>query len=206
MKENKNVGFHEDIDTDFLEYESKYAVDVDVMFRFKNLVESNEDVKSFLYAEGDDVYYSKGDEFLRHRLAAQDSSKSELTYKSKPEGASNNVARTEVDLRVDKCDVHTVRKFTEVLGFKYNFRITKYCHIYFAKDATLVFYSIKDHDSKKGTSDHYIEVEVDKELSSKLTKDECRAIMRKWENFLEPIGIKYQKRLHRQLFDIYRKF
>lgn len=198
--------FHKDIDTDFLEYETKYSVGEGAVYLFKDLMETSEEVRDFLYVEGDDIYYSKGEAFLRHRLPTKASPRSELTHKSKPKEAINNVARTEVNLKVTKNDLETVKKFTEVLGFKYNFRITKYCHIYYTKDANLVFYSIKDHDGRKVTRDHYIEIEVNEDLATELTKEECKEIIRKWETFLEPLGVKYQKRLYRQLFDIYRKF
>lgn len=202
-----NKDFHEDIDTDFLEFETKYSVDGSVQFPFKDIIEREIDDYEFLYVEGVDIYYSTNDEFLRHRLPTKQSPRSELTYKSKPKGATSAVARTEVNLRVDKNDVSTVRKFTDMLGFRYNFKITKYCHIYFLEDANLVFYSIKDHTYKESkTKDHYIEIEVNEKLASKLSKEECKAIVRKYESLLEPVGVKHQRRLYKQLFDIYRKF
>ena len=209
MEENvlkTDEDFHEDLDKNFLEFEGKYTSDIAMLPVFKDLMESSPEVKDFLYVEGEDIYYSKGDEFLRHRLPTKISPRSELTHKKKPEGASNNIARTEVDVRVDKNDVVTIKKFCDVLGFKHYFRITKYCHIYYTAESTLVFYSIKDHEGGKGTRDHFVEIEVDKKLAANITRNECKAIIRRWENFLAPIGIKYQKRLDRQLFDIYRKF
>ena len=129
----------------------------------------------------------------------------ELTYKSKPENATNNIARTEVNLRVDKNSQETVEKFVNVLGFKKNFTITKICHIYFAADANLVFYSIIDHDAKKKDMDHFIEIEVNEELCSKLTEEENWNIIRKWENVLAPVNVSPQKRLRKALFDMYYK-
>ena len=129
----------------------------------------------------------------------------ELTYKSKPEGAKNNIARTEVNLRVDSNSQETVEKFVNVLGFEKNFSITKICHIYFAKDANLVFYSIVDHDAKSKEMSHFIEIEVNEELCSKLTEEENWNVIRKWENIMAPLSISPQKRLKKSLFDMYFK-
>jgi len=200
-------GTWDKIDQDFLEFETKYRTTVDKVYKFKDIIEMRPDVKDFLYVQGDDIYYTKKDDFLRHRLAAKGSKRAELTYKYTPKEAKNNIARTEVNLRVDANDESTVKKFTEVLKFKYNFRITKICHIYYAEDANLVFYSIKDHDDpKQKDMDHYIEIEVNEELCSKLTKEENMEVIRKWERILEPIGVKHQGRLPGSLFDMYRKF
>ena len=205
MKEEKN-GFHEDLDTDFLEFECKYNSTWEACLIFKQIAGSHPDVYDFLHVEGDDVYYTKDDEFLRYRMppGKKKNARAELTYKTK-HGAKNNIARTEVNLRVDPNDYATVEKFVNVLGFKQNFRITKMCHIYYTKEANLVFYSIVDHSNKNKEPNHFVEIEVNEELSSTLTEEQNWDIIKKWESILAPAGVFAQKRLKKSLFEMYRK-
>ena len=188
---------------EFTEFETKYRVDGSLIYEFKQLVkEKLPDYKESIYVESDDIYYVKGDEFLRYRFADDKKIKrAELTYKQKKTEA-HNIVRKEVNLRVDYNDKETVAAMAEALGFKKNFRISKIVHIYVYEDATLPFYTVIDEDGKM---DHFMEIEVDEELIPKITKEEAMEIVKKYETLLSPLGITSKKRLKKSLFEMYRK-
>jgi len=184
------------------EFETKYKIEGDKLFEFKQIVEKIDQPYDFLYVQGPDWYYTKTDgSFLRYRKAENDKTgRAELTMKAKPEGSSHNVVRKEVNLRVDKNNFNTIEAFTKMLGYEFNFEIWKMCHIYNFKDATLVFYTVRDN---KGVMTHFVEIEVDEETIHKLTEEEALDIVRKYERILEPIGITYRHRLNKSLFEMY---
>ena len=111
--------------------------------------------------------------------------------KEKPDGAGHNVIRKEVNWRVDYTDKETIHEGALMMGFDFNFSIWKSCHIYNFKDATLVFYTVRDD---KGTMTHFVEIEVDEESIHKLTRDEAWGIVKKYEAVLAPLGITYRHR------------
>ena len=185
----------------YCEFETKYKVNGDLVYQFKHLIEKSLGIKDFVYVQSDDVYYVKGEEFLRHRFSESPGGRAELTYKRKMEGSKNNIIRTEVNLRVDPNEPPTVEKFANVLGFIRNFQISKYCHIYHTDKATVVFYSVRDWETNK--LDHFIEIEVNEDLQ--FTEAEGWEIIRDWEAKLEPLGITARNRLRKSLFEMYRK-
>lgn len=186
------------------EFETKYRLEGDKVFEFKQLVESIGEPYDFVYVQGPDWYYTKPDgSFLRYRRAENDkSNRAELTMKNKPEGAGHNVIRKEVNLRVDKNKFCTVEEFAKMLGYDFNFKIWKMCHIYNFKDATLVFYTVRDD---KGLMTHFVEIELDEDNIHKLTKDEAWDVIRKYERVLAPIGITHRHRLNKSLYEMYVK-
>lgn len=187
----------------FTEFETKYKIDTDRQYEFKDLVEKIQDLKDFCYVEGPDVYWTKGKEnFQRFRRAAHDKNgKAWLTNKFKSSEANNNI-RLEHNIRVDKTPDQEIASYVESLGFKYNFTIYKNCHIYRFADATLVYYSVRD---EKGKRTNFIEIEVDEATIDKYTENEAWEIVKKYEKVLEPLGIKAQNRLRKSLFEMYRR-
>lgn len=186
------------------EFETKYRLEGDKVFEFKQLVESIGEPYDFVYVQGPDWYYTKSDgSFLRYRKAENDkSNRAELTMKAKPEGAGHNVIRKEVNLRVDKNKFCTVEEFAKMLGYDFNFKIWKMCHIYKFKDATLVFYTVRDDN---GIMTHFVEIELDEDNIHNLTENEAWDIIRKYERILSPIGITHRHRLNKSLFEMYVK-
>lgn len=186
----------------FLEIETKYdASSIDRM-QFKLLAETLSP-KSFLYVESRDVYYVKSEnEFLRYRMpqSGDTTGRSELTFKKKKQGASNNIVRTEVNLRVDKNDAETVDKFATGLGYVKNFSIFKHCDIYFFEDANIVFYSVVSENNKV---DFFVEIECNEELN--IAEEQGWEIIQKYEKHLVPLGITAQKRKRLSLFEMYVK-
>lgn len=197
------------------EFECKYRVEPHVLIEFKRIVEKLPDIKSFLYVEGPDFYYSHADydesSFGRYRRPSfgLDGGRAEWTVKFKPKGAKNSIKRIEVNWRVDQTPEDDVKRGAELMGFKLNFSITKNCQIYKFDDATLVFYTV--YDTTEGATsqkvDHFCEIEVSEEKIYKegLTEDQAWAIIEKYEKILAPIGITPQKRLRKSLWDMYKR-
>ena len=136
--------------------------------------------------------------FLRHRASEDKKIKQkEITFKKKHKSA-NNIRRTEINLRVDNSSAETIREFCEGIGYEHTFDVYKYCDIYYADDAVLVYYSVKDDNGKM---DHFIEIEVNEEMD--FTEDQAWTIIKKYEKILEPVGIKPQGRIRKSLFEMY---
>ena len=185
----------------YLELETKYSASEIDLFAFKALAMTLKP-KSFLYVESTDVYYTKSEtEFLRYRMSAVGdvSNRSEITFKKK-HSDTNNVVRTEVNLRVDPNDRDTVVAFCEGLGYERNFSILKICQIYYFDDADIVYYSVIDENQKVA---HYLEIEVLEELD--LSPEQGWEVIRKYEELLSSLGINPQKRMKLSLFERYRK-
>lgn len=187
--------------TEFLEIESKYKADNIDRLKFKEIARNLKE-KEFLYIESTDVYYIKSeDEFLRYRMSAENTSskRAELTFKKKHKN-TNNIVRTEVNMRVDHNKPEVIATFCEGLGYQRNFSIFKICDIYKYEDATLVYYSVRDEDGKYAS---FIEVEVTEGFPK--TQEEGLEILRKYEKIIEPLGITPQNRLRKSLYEMYRK-
>lgn len=184
------------------EFETKYRLEGDKLFEFKQLIESLDEPYDFTYIQGPDWYYTKDDgSFIRYRKSENDKSgRAELTMKTKPTGSSHNILRKEVNLRVDKNNFCTIEEFIKMLGYNFNFKIWKMCHIYRFKDATVVFYTVRDNSE---SMTHFIEIEVDEDNIHNITEEEAWNIIRKYERVLMPLGINHRHRLNKSLFEMY---
>jgi len=192
----------------FVEFETKYRIEPQVLTQFKELLDNTEGLKKFIYVEGPDVYYTKAEGFARYRKASHglDNNRAEVTLKVKPVGAKNNIIRKEVNWRVDETPKEAIAEGLMEMGFKFNFSIWKSCHIYNLEDATLVFYTVYDTtDGKSPKTDNFIEIEVCEELAPTLSESEAWQIIVKYEKLLEPLGITPQKRLRKSLFEMYKR-
>lgn len=136
--------------------------------------------------------------FLRYRASEDKKIKrKELTFKKK-HTTKNNIRRTEINLRVDPSNQETIEEFCEGIGYERTFEVYKYCDIYYADDAVLVFYSVKDD---QGKMDHFMEIEVNEEMD--FTEDEAWTIIKKYEKILEPLGVNHRVRIKKSLFEMY---
>lgn len=190
------------------EFESKYRVEAHLLIDFKRIVSGLPDVERFLYVEGEDEYWTKETKFLRYRRPSfgLDNNRSEVTMKTKPTGAKNNIIRREWNWRVDNTPPDTIREGFKDLEFDFNFSIFKSCHIYNLPDATLVFYTVYGTtDGKPSKTDTFVEIEVSEEQVSEMTEDQAWDIISKYEKILEPVGLSPQKRLRLSLFEMYRR-
>ena len=188
----------------YFEIEVKFNAEEINRFAFKDLAKSLNPT-SFIFVESTDIYYAKNEnEFLRHRLPAEnkggsEEDRSELTFKKKTTG-QNNWNRVEVNLRVDKNDPALVAAFCEGLDYKRNFSIVKSCEIFFYPDADLVLYNVKDEAGKYA---HYLEIEASEDIG--MTQEEAWNVILKYEKLLAPLGITAQKRKRLSLWEIYRR-
>ena len=188
------------------EFECKYRIAETDLIKFKKIAESLSDLKSFLYVQGLDVYYTTDmvteASFARYRKAEfEKNPKAWLTFKKRlVEGRSYK--RKEPNIQVNGTPLTEIEAALEMHGYKKNFEIYKLCHIYFFKDATLVFYTVIDEGDKHAS---FVEIEVDEATISQLTEEDAWEVIRKYEAYLEPLGITYKNRLQKSLFDLYRK-
>ena len=190
----------------FTEFETKYSTELVKLSPFKAIVESLPGLLEFTYAEGPDTYYTKPDgSFGRYRAAKypHGTKYAQWTLKFKPLGAKNNVSRLEYNWRVDGTPAEEIHDGAIGMGFVFNFKINKVCHIYRFEECTLVFYSVREEGSTK--EDYYMEIEITEETVHELTEDQAWEIIRKYEKILEPVGVNAQKRMRRSLFEMYKK-
>lgn len=190
----------------FTEFETKYTSDISQLSQFKAIAETLPDFLDFTYCEGPDTYLTKPDgSFGRYRKAKypSDTKYAQWTLKLKPAGAKNNISRLEYNWRVDGTPSQEILDGAVAMGFSFNFKINKSCHIYRFSECTLVFYSVKEEGVDK--EDYFIEIEITEETVHELTEEQAWDIIRKYEKILEPVGVNAQKRMRRSLFEMYRK-
>ncbi len=184
-----------------VEFETKYEVDSDLLFQFKSMVKDLQPNK-FIYVEGPDTFFTapgRDDVFARFRRATYgDGKRAEFTIKQKEQNNSN-VIRTEINWRVDNTPKEDIIKGAELMGFEFNNEIFKTCHIYNLDDVTLVYYSVQE--DQKVTN--FIEIEVNEKLD--ITEEQGWEIIKKYEDYLAPLGISAQRRKRLSLFEMYRK-
>lgn len=179
----------------FTELEYKYKADKIDYPEFRKLMESLHILKT-MEVTSPDVYYTKGEEFLRYRQG----NKPELTKKVKNK-QTNNWDRVEVDLPLDfhRTTKAIVTKFSELLGYKEDFTIHKSCFIFYLADVNYVYYIVFDENFKE--RGRFIEVEVNKDK----IKDHNGAeeILKDAAEKLRSIGLTPQNRLKHSLFEMY---
>lgn len=204
-----------------IEFETKYRVEDHLLIKFKQILESHEDLKDFLYVEGPDLFFvyppqwfqanpqwDPSGTFIRYRKPSfgLDKGRRQVTWKYKPASAKNNIQRREHNWDIGKTPEKTILEQLQDSGATLNASIVKNCHIYKFDDATLVFYTVYDTtygEPKK--ADYFVEIEVDEELISSMTEAEAWSVIEKYEKVLAPIGITAQKRMKKSLFEMYRK-
>lgn len=182
----------------YKEVEVKYKIKPEQLFQIKEMMEKHN--SDFLYVESKDDYYTnKKNEFIRHRYSeSKKERRAELTIKRKLDD-NNNIFRKEVNLRVDNSTPDLVKNFVNLLGYKFNFTLNKWVHVYHLSEAIVACYTVKTN----GKLDHFLEIEVNEDLE--ITKEEAWEIIRKWEREFEVLDLKPQNRLRLSLFENYVK-
>jgi hypothetical protein len=192
----------------YKELESKYYASLDQLILFKRI--ASKISKSFVYIEGPDTYFVKPgtDNFKRYRKATYGDTRAEITTKLKTK-SGNNLHRIEKNLRVDNNESSLVISTIEDDGYKYNFTIIKYCHIYFTEDANLVFYTVIDETSdargRNSEPESFIEIEVKEDILHSMSEEEAMNIIKKYEEAFKDLGINSNKRLKLSLYERYKR-
>jgi adenylate cyclase class IV len=193
------------------EFESKYRIKPHKLIDFKRILDAIPEQKRFIFVEGTDKYYISPElknGFARYRKPhyGLDNGRSEVTIKTKPIGAKNNIKRKELNWRVDLTDESAIDEGLRTMGFTFNFSIYKACHIYQLNDATVVFYTVYDSTNNKITkADSFVEIEVKEETISEHSEDSAMKIIEKYESFLKPLGLTARNRLKQSLFEMYKR-
>ncbi len=190
----------------FEELEYKYRADNVSLSDFKALM-ATFPINKRKEAASWDIYYIQENDFESFQRFRLDKDNPELTKKVKTKDA-NNWKRVESDLPLDP------RKITEegvsfhvgLDGYRENFRIYKYCDIYFEQDLNYVYYVVYDLNMKE--TGRFIEIEVNKDRVFALNFEDKEGALNRLnqaEKYLERLGISPQNRLKKSLFEIYRK-
>ena len=192
----------------YKEIEVKFRSDIADLTRFCLLCDKLPNLVEYASVTGPDEYYIKEEKFIRYRKESHKgpNGRAELTTKTKPDGAKNNIVRTEYNVRVDGTPPDAVRGMIGTLGFQLDFIINKHCWIYRFEDANVVFYTVSDvTDGKARDERAFIEIEVDEEKLHHMTLDQAQQVIKKYEEALEPLGINAYKRVRKSLFETYSR-
>jgi len=154
-----------------------------------------------------DSYYANNDEksdveFLRFRQG----NKPELTTKVKLNDKNNN-DRIEIDLplnpnlpkeELDKVVGH----FCDQLNFKLNFKIFKFCSIFFYEKIDIVYYIVYNEDMKE--KGRFIEIEARKDATF-ASQEEALTLVKEMEAKFSIFGITLKNRMKKSQWEMWRK-
>lgn len=188
----------------YSEIEYKWDGEVILPAHFKHICMGFNPV-SYTQSSVPDVYYTQGENVVRHRWSG---GAGELTSKRR-KSATSITDRAEVDLKF--ASNHTVKDVTEFLritGWKRLFTLFKdQCHVYTfeTKDAlvTVAYYGVERLNEKTQKCvglRHFIEVEVEK--GSRLSDRAALELLDQWRTKLERVFM-LGKPLTKSLFEIY---
>jgi adenylate cyclase class IV len=190
----------------FTEFETKYRVNKDDFVIFNDIAINRQDLISYKYVEGPDVFFFKErNSFGRYRVSNEADKYgnyySQWTIKGKQENSKNNIIRFESNWTTTGTPSDEIYAGAEKMGYKKVGKIQKKCHIYAFEDAIVVFYSVKKENSEK--EDHFIEIEVKEETIDRLTENQAWEVIEKYEDVFKETNINARKRLKLSLFDMY---
>ena len=134
----------------------------------------------FYQVKGPDVYYSKGEDVIRHRIFL-DKLSGELTVKTRK--SSNSLEdRNEIDLDLGKTEILTVHAFLSAIGFRREFTIIKDALIFEYDKVSVVLYSAHLSDDEEDKR-HFLEIEIDK--NSGIEYEEAVLLLNSWSKKIE---------------------
>lgn len=182
------------------ELEFKYDSKDIPLSRFVSFANSNNPV-SQKEAASWDLYYSGSGlpfEFFRFRKGTRP----ELTTKIKTEEKNNN-RRVEVDLPLNpEIADSIVLDFVSQFGFKENFRVWKYCHIFYYEKTDIVYYVM--YNEEMNEVGRRIEIEARKDYPFK-SEEEAVAEVKAMEQKMAKIGISPQMRMKKSNWEQLRR-
>jgi adenylate cyclase class IV len=179
----------------YSEKEFKYDISAIGLTKFQELMLQLGAGKPIEVSSWDHYLTNDKDEFIRFRKS---DTKPELTIKRKLSSVNNN-DRIEVNLPVaTSLTDETVTAFSELLGYKHNFKIFKSCWIYYFDNVDIVYYIVFSKDMKEVGRFLEIEILEDKHVANPFD------VLKEYEQKLSPLGIKPQNRLRKSLFEMNR--
>lgn len=191
----------EEFNIELTELEFKYSADDIKLSDFTAFAESMIPERRLEVASWDYYYSAPANlpfEFMRFRNGPSP----ELTIKMKTEGKNNN-NRFELDLPLStKVADWMIKKFVDLLGFKENFRVYKYCDIYWFQNLDIVYYIIYDVNMKE--LGRRIEIEARKDYPFKSSEEALQEV-KGMEMTMAAIGITPQKRMKKSMWENFRK-
>jgi adenylate cyclase class IV len=192
----------EKFNIELTELEFKYSADDIKLGTFTKFAESMNPQKRLEVASWD-YYYSAPStlpfEFVRFRNGPSP----ELTIKMKNNEKNNN-NRFELDLPLrKKISDWMVKTFVELLGFKENFRVYKYCDIYWYEKLDIVYYVIYNKDMVE--VGRRVEIEARKDYPHWKNAEEALEEVKLMEQKMSEIGITPQNRMKKSMWEQFRK-
>ena len=193
------------------ELELKYDAK-DVKLSTFNTFSWNEKPDKYVEVHSWDVYFSADKsatseinlpfEFMRLRLGVRP----ELTIKIKKDEKNNN-SRVEIDIPLDPNASQEslnklVSEYCKRLNFVENFRIFKYCSVFFYEKLDTVYYITFNEEMKE--IGRYIEIEFRKDISCS-SEAEAWELVKTFEQKFSVFGITPQNRMKRSQWEINRR-
>lgn len=182
------------------ELETKYDAEDIKLEKFQAFAQSLNPTKNVEVSSWD-IYYSGSGlpfEFIRFRGG----STPELTVKLKTEEKNNN-NRFELDIPLSvKVKEWMIKTFSKLLGFEENFRIFKYCVIYWYEKVDIVYYIAYNKDMREIA--RRIEIEALKDYPFK-SAEEASQEVKFIEQKMSEIGITPQMRMKKSNWEQFKK-
>lgn len=154
-----------------------------------------------------DIYFKSSNpslpfEFMRYRQGPRP----ELTIKIKT-NENNNNARTEIDVPLnpnipEKEVEHIVASFCQQFGFKEEFRIYKFCSIFYYEKTDMVYYITFNEEMHE--QDRFIEIEARKDRPFEKAEDAWK-LVHELEQKFSIFGITPQHRMRRSQWEMNKK-
>lgn len=183
---------------EFKEIEFKYDASEISLESFLSIIKKLPVKKRLIVSSFDDYFVNEDGDAIRYR---HNEARGELTIKRKL-SKTNSFKRIEVNLPTKGDALETVNEFCSLLGYEYNFGIYKTCQIYWLEKVDLVYYVIYDKELKEQR--RFIEIEALEDYPWK-SEEEAMAEVIKYEKMLEPLGLSPQRRMKKNLFEIFKK-
>jgi len=180
------------------EYEFKFNANDIKLSDFHKVAKTLNPLRHLEVSSWDTYYINKESNFIRYRNSKE---KPELTIKRKTT-ESNNQDRIEINLPLRPSDESLVESFVALEGYKQNFKIFKYCFIYYYQNVDIVYYIVYDPELKEQA--RYLEIEFLEDKVNNFTTEQVFGILKEYEQKLSSLGITPQGRMKKSLFELYK--
>lgn len=181
----------------FKEIEFKYDAKNISLSDFTKCIETLNPIRNLIVSSYDDYFINSSGNFIRYR---HNNNNQELTIKRKI-NECDNMERIEVNMPIVPQDFNTVEAFSNLLGYKHDFRIYKVCNIYWIDRVVFSYYLVFDENMKE--LNRFIEIEADEECEFE-NEEEALNLIKLYEEKLTQLNL--GNRLKKSLFEMYTLF